>query len=178
MSQTLTCPVPESIDPFSPNGFQLTIAKLPGLSYFAQEVEIPSVTIGVLNERTPLSTMHFPSTQLEFSLLTVEFLIDSKMDNYAGVLGWMIGLGFPESWEQYTAFQAASATTGLASRRTEDYSAGTLIALNSANGPAREIEFIDMFPVSVGALKFATNNTGVKYLTCKVNFAYDYFKLS
>lgn len=178
MSQTLSCPVPDNIDPLSPNGFQLTIAKLPTVSFFCQEADIPGLTMTPLGVKTPLVKMNFATNQIEYSAFNVSFMIDSKMDNYMSILGWMEGLGFPETYQQYTDFQEAQRDKGLsATHGNYDFSAGTLIILGSNNQAIRSIEFIDMIPVSISSVVFATTNTDVKYLIGKATFAYDYFKM-
>jgi hypothetical protein len=175
MAQTLSCPVPNSLDYLTLNGFQLSIAKLPGVAYFCQEATLPSLSLPNLGVKTPLSEMHFAGTNLEYGDLEVSFLIDSKMDNYAAMLGWMTGLGFPESYEQYTDFVRAN--SGAMSPRVPDYSAGTLIILGTNNRPLRSVEFVDLLPQSITSMTFTTTAGDVKYIGAKAVFKYDYFKL-
>lgn len=178
MSQTLSCPVPDNLNPLSPNGFQLTIAKLPGVSYFCQEADLPSVSLPNQTIMNPLVDMHFAGTQLKYNPLSVTFMVDSEMDNYAAMLGWMTGLGFPENYTQYTQFVSDQKNAAGFGNGSPDFSAGTLIILGSNNKQIRTLEFVDLLPISMSSLVFSATNTDVKYLMCNATFVYDYFILT
>ena len=49
-----TCTLPENIIPLSPNGFMFSILKLPELSYFSQEVSVPSLSLPIVEVATPV----------------------------------------------------------------------------------------------------------------------------
>jgi len=174
MPNTLSCPVPATLDPLTANGFQLTIAKLPGVSFFCQEANIPSVGLQALGTNTPLVKMNQPSNQLQYGPLVVSFMVDAKMDNYAAMLGWMEGLGFPLTYQQYTDFR--SAQSGLPGGGS-DFSAGTLIVLDQNNHEIRRVDFADLIPTSINTITFSTKLTDVKYVICQATFTYDYFTL-
>jgi len=55
MITTLTCPIPSNINPLSPNGFQFSIAKLPDLTYFAQQVTIPGISLPAFEANNPFA---------------------------------------------------------------------------------------------------------------------------
>ncbi len=174
MPQTLSCPVPDTLDPLTANGFQLTIAKLPGVSFFCQEANIPAVSLQPLGFANPLVKIHQPSNQLNYGPLVVSFMVDAKMDNYAAMLGWMEGLGFPLTYQQYTDFRASQ--SGLPGGGS-DFSAGTLIVLGPNNREVRRIDFTDLIPTSINTINFSTKLTDVQYVVCQASFTYDYFVL-
>ena len=58
-----------------------------------------------------------------------------------------------------------------------NYSDGTLSVLTGTNQVAQQISFIDMFPVSLDSINFASTNTDVQYVVGRVTFAYGYYKL-
>jgi len=176
MANTLTCPFPANLDPLSPNGFQLTIAKLPGISFFCQEANIPSVVLPALGINTPLVKMNQPSDQLQYAPLDVKFMIDANMDNYAALLNWMEGLGFPEDRDQYREYQESQANGGLITGNY-DFSAGTLIILGPNNHEVRRVDFMDLIPTSISSMVFTTKATDVHYLMGHATFAYTLFKL-
>ena len=39
---------------------------------------------------------------MDFDTLRVQFLVDEKMDNYKAIHNWIVGLGFPENYKQYS----------------------------------------------------------------------------
>jgi hypothetical protein len=51
-----------------------------------------------------------------------------------------------------------------------------LIILDSNNNVAREIQFINAMPISLGSIPFDITASDVEYLTATVSFQYDYYK--
>lgn len=172
---TLTCPSTD-LNFLSPNGFILSIERLPMVTFFAQEITIPSLSLPPLEQPTPLSTMKFPSDTLVFGGLSISFNIDEKMNNWFEVFKWMRGLGFPENYEQYTIEN----TRGLpgASEQSRNFSDATLIVLGANNVPVRTFEFKDCFPTSLSSIQLATTNTDVQYVTATMDLEYSYFTVS
>ena len=172
---TTTCPFPSNINPLSPNGFQFNISKLPELTYFCQQAEIPTLSLPATTQATPLSTNIMAGEILDYSELTVQFLVDENMANYKAIHNWMIGLGFPESYEQYANFRAQSDFADLSDVK-KNFSDGFLQVLGNNNQVVQTIEFYDMYPVSLQALTFQATNMDVTYLIGNVTFRYDIYK--
>lgn len=180
------CPVPNNINPLSPTGFQLTISKLPEVSYFCQIATIPEVTLEDLDVATPLAINKVPGELLRFGDLTINFVVDEKMNNYAAIWNWLIGLGFPQDWSQYRALINTSQTStngsDMANKLTKqfgtmmgNYSDGSLQILGANNNPVRTINFIDLHPISLGSLEFQSNVDDIQYLTGTATFGYTLF---
>ena len=74
-----TCPVPDDVNPLLLTGFQFSVAKLPELTFWVQNTEIPNVSLGASTTGTPLSDIRHPGEKLEFGDLSVRFLVDSQM---------------------------------------------------------------------------------------------------
>jgi hypothetical protein len=174
-NRVLSCPIPEDINPLSPNGFKLSIERLPGLTYFAQEVNIPEVSINQNEFGNPLVKINIPGDQLDFSALTVNFLVDSDMANYKAIFNWLNGLGFPESYEQAANYLASVGREGD-SPMSKYFSDGVLMILGNTGNMIQQIRYIDMYPISLGSLSFSSTNTDVQYLVGSVTFLYTYFK--
>jgi len=175
MANILSCPIPNNINPLSPNGFQFSVVRLPELSYFCQEASIPGITLGSPDFATPFSNKAIAGEMLTFDQLTVQFLVDQEMANYKGIWNWMIGLGFPEDYQQYIDFQNTN-TTPLLSEMSKNYSGGFLQVLNANNASVQTIEFIDLFPISLNALTFQSTSQDVQYIVGQATFKYDYYK--
>jgi hypothetical protein len=168
MAITTTCPVPTNINPLSSNGFNFSISKLPEVSFFCQEVNLPSVTLPTFDMNTPLSALPFSGEILSFDDLNIQFIIDENMSNYIAVYNWMIGLGFPEDNKQFTDF-INSQDTGY-SRTSREFSDATLQILGSNNLPVQTVKFIDILPVTLSSLNFLSTNNDVTYLVGNVSF--------
>ena len=175
MATTLTCPIPSNINPLSPNGFLFTIQQLPEMNFFCQQVNLPGITLGAPEFGTPFSVQPIPGETLTYDQLTIQFLVDQNMDNYRAIHNWIVALGFPQGYEQYTSFfnaQESLVTSDLA----KNYCEGSLIILGANNTAVRTITFTDMFPIALDSLMFASTNTDVQYLVGNATFRYGYYR--
>ena len=171
---TISCPIPENITPLSPNGFMFNITKLPNMSFFCQQVNIPGITLGDPEFANPFATQPIPGEHLTYDQLTVQFLVDSEMKNYKSLYNWIIALGFPQSYQQYINFTGTDTTNY--SELAKNYSDATLQILAGNNQVSQTLQFVDMFPITVESLMFASTNTDVQYLVGQATFRYGYYK--
>jgi hypothetical protein len=174
-TRTLTCPLPENINPLSPNGYMFTLQRLPELSYFCQEVSLPAITLPEATQLNPFSKIPLSGDQIDFDTLRVQFLIDDKMKNYRAIHDWIVGLGFPENNSQYTQTIEVSNMPGL-SEVAKSTSDATLIILGNNNMPIQAIQFADCVPESLESITFVSNNQDVQYLIGSASFRYTYYK--
>lgn len=180
------CPIPNNINPLSPTGFKLSITKIPEVTYFCQEANLPEIGLESIDIGTPFSVSALPGEMLRFGELTINFIVDEEMKNYKAIHEWLIGLGFPESYTQYQALVAAqqtSTTTALGEalpvpkfgNMLGNYSDGVLEILGSNNTTVQTIHFVDLHPVGLGTLNFQANVTDINYLTGSATFKYTYY---
>lgn len=174
--QPLTCPIPSNINPLQANGFLFGIQKLPEIKFFCQEANLPDLQLPSADMENPLVIAPLPGEKLSFGEVTITFLIDENMDNYVAVHNWMIGLGFPESHEQYSNFISSRTDAINTNHLLAGYSDGTLQILNSSNNPIRTIRFVDMFPTSLQSLQLQSTQTETVYLAGTATFRYTYYK--
>lgn len=171
---TITCPLPENLTPLSPNGFNFNITKLPGVSFFCQQVQLPAITLGAIEQNNPFVNAPIPGEILIYDQLNIQFLIDSQMLNYKSVYNWLVALGFPDNYEQYKSFIQNDNVnyTELA----KNYSDGFLQMLSGTNTTAATVTFKDLFPISIGSLMFQSTNSDVQYLVGDASFRYTSYK--
>lgn len=174
MANTLTCPIPSNINPLSPNGFQFSIAKLPEMSYFCQEVNIPGITLGEPAMFNPFGVTPVPGETLTYDTLNVKFLVDENMENYIAIYNWMVALGFPQGWQQYINFISANQQPILG-ELAKNYSGATLQVLGSSNNAVKTLEFVDMFPVNLSTVTFQSTNQDVQYVVGDATFRFSYY---
>lgn len=158
MSKILSCPMPGILNPLSPNGFMLKIAELPDLTYWCQRASIPTIQLPSAAQATPFVQIKQTGDALDYSDLTVEFLVDSSMSNYIAVHKWMTN-GFPGPTPANGTFSDAS-----------------LHILGTQNETIRTVRFVDITPVSLEGLTFDSTASDVQYLVGSVTFQYTYYE--
>lgn len=171
------CPIPSNINPLMPTGFQLSITKLPEVSFFCQQASIPEIELPAALMPTPFSMIGLPGDRISFGELTVTFIVDENLSNYKAVFNWIKGLGFPENYEQYTALVAADprGLDGKFGGMVQEYSDATLGILGSNNLPTANVVFRNVQPISLSSLQFQANVTDIQYLTGVATFRYTYY---
>ena len=175
MTTILSTQIPENVNPLSPNGYLFTLQRLSTLSYFCQEVSLPAITLPEAIQSTPFSKVPLSGDQIDFDTLRVQFLIDDKMENYKAIHNWIIGLGFPENYAQYTTTIGGS-TPAAMSEVAKSSSDATLVILGNDNNAIQTIQFADCIPQSLESITFTSTNQDVTYLIGSVNFAYSYYR--
>ncbi len=92
------------------------------------------------------------------------------MKNFKEIYDWLIGLGYPDNFEQranlQSALQQRNERSGLV------YSDGSMIITTAQYQPNVLINFIDLYPISIGGLEFSTQSTDIEYLQGSVSFNY------
>lgn len=152
----------------SPIGFQFQINRAPHITFFCQTATLPGVQlIDSQGVETPFVRMNEPGTKLEFQDVSFSFKVDEDMVNYLEIFNWLISMGFPESFDQATAFQEANQSQG-----TGRFSDGTLTILTSAHTPNLEVTFRDMYPLGLSNIDFDTKVSDVDHAEAVASFSY------
>ena len=85
----------------SPIQFRLKISKLPLVEFTVQSANIPGISLDEVQQPTRLKAIALPGSTLSFQNLDLSFLVDENLNNYKELHDWLIGLGTPESDEQF-----------------------------------------------------------------------------
>ena len=152
-----SCPFPDNINPLSPTGFMLQVEKLPEVQFFCQEASIPSVALPAALQGAGLIYIPQKGDQLDYSDLTVTFLVDSQLKNYKAINRWMTN-GLPSTGQTETM-----------------HSDGSLHILGPNNAVIQTVQFADLIPISLESLTFSSTQSDVNYLTGSVTFRYSYY---
>ena len=167
---------PNNINPLSPNGFSFSITKLPNVSFFCQRVLIPSITLASIDRPTPFANTPVPGEIMTFSELTVQFLVDDKMENYKAIFNWMVALGYPEDNKQYSDYMKSQQGT-VYSELAKNYSDCTVGVLDAMNQPTNHFKFYDVFPISLDPVQLEATAMDVNYVIGSATFKYSYFTI-
>lgn len=175
--QPLTCPIPNNINPLQSNGFLFTVTKLPEISFFCQEANIPSIDLPPAEQYSPLVDAPQPGDKLQFGDLSLTFLIDENMVNYSALYDWIVGLGFPKNNQQFTDWVKTHKSFPKDADGPATVSDGVLQVLNSSNNVAKTILFRDMFPTSISSLQLQSTTSDTSYLAGSVTFRYTLYEI-
>lgn len=169
---------PSTIDFLRPNGFVFVVDSMPNVTFSCQAVTLPGLTLGSADQKTPLIDLPHPGEKLVFSPLSIRFIITENMDNYAEILRWLVGLGFPDSQQQYQdLINQRSRQNPSTSRNSVERDTASLFILSSNNQPIRTFKFTDIFPVSINVDEFDLTTTSLEYMTASATFLYQKFEL-
>ena len=183
---------PEKLDYASPIQFRFKCTKLPEVEFFCQTANVPGICLGDATFATSLKDISIPGDTVVYSSLDMSFLVDENLNNYKEIHDWILGLGFPQSHDQFKNLQATgqdrfpgstagAAVPGVAVPKPLDeggtYSDATLTILNSKNIAKTEIRFQNLYPTSLGGLSYDVKLNSVDYLQAPVSFAYMYYDI-
>ena len=163
----------------APTGFKFTVSRAPKISYIGNQVNLPSLTLGIANQPTYLKNIPRPGTEVDFEDLVINFLVDEDLENYLEIQNWIRGIGYPESLDQIYDFQKDDSNT-IKAKHTEEinlYSDGTLTILDNVNLPKFKVIFDGLFPYALSTLEFDATQTDLEYFTAEVSFKYNIYNI-
>ena len=141
--------------------FKLAIDKLkfPNVEYTIQTVALPDLSITGAPFNTPQRNITMAPDKVDYGTFELTFLVDEYLKNYQEIHDWMLGL------------------VTVAEKSSENkFRDLTLQILTSHNNVAREITFVNAYPINLSSLPFDTTITDTNYLVASVSFNYSYFK--
>jgi len=145
----------------NPTAFQLVIdnLKYPNAQFNVQQVALPELSVTNPDIATRQRNILATPAKVNYGSLELTFLIDEKLINYMEIHDWIYGLATEQE------------SKSLKTQRDLQ-----LLILDSNNNVAREIQFVNAQPVSLGSIPFDITSADIAYLTATVSFEYDYFK--
>ena len=152
-------------------GFQFSLKKLPGVSFYCQSANVPSQNLAVAMQATRFNTIPEPGDEVNYDDLTVRFLVDEDLKNYRSIHNWIRYLGHPESDKDWTTYADGD------SYQEKQYSDGILFVLDSNFNRKFKIYFKDLFPVSLSGLNFDSTYTDTEYFAVDATFKFTIFDI-
>ena len=181
---------PEKLDYASPTQFKFGIHQLPKVEFFTLSANVPGITAGVATQQTPFKNIPIAGDKLEYENLSITFQVDEYLENYVSLHNWMKGIGFPTNRQEFRTYRDVTSNTpaegkepsidviGSATPDRALYSDAYLMVLSNKNNPIVEVNFKDVFPVSLGALEFTQSVTDVEFMTVTAEFAYQIYEIN
>ena len=152
-------------------GFQFSLKKLPGVSFYCQSANVPSQNLAVAIQPTRFNALPEPGDEINYDDLTIRFLVDEDLKNYKSIHNWIRYLGHPESEKDWTTFSDGD------SYQEKQYSDGSLFILDSNFNRKFRIYFKDLFPVSLSGLNFDSTYTDTEYFAVDATFKFSIFEI-
>ena len=90
---------------------------------------------------------------------------------------WIRGLGFPETLKEFDDLES-EAIGEMYADGDNIYSDGTLQILSSNLIAKFNVNFKDLFPVSLSTISFDATDTDIDYFTAEATFKYTIYKLT
>ena len=181
---------PDKLDYASPTQFKFGIHQLPKVEFFTVSANVPSISADTVTHPTPFKDIPIAGEKLTYENLSITFQIDEYLENYISLHNWMKGIGFPTDREEFRTFRDVTSNTpasgktpptDLVGKAVPDralYSDAYLMVLSNKNNPIVEVNFQNIFPISLSALEFTQTVTDIEYMTATAEFAYQIYEIN
>lgn len=160
---------PTNLNFLSPLGYKFVLSRAPNIEFFVQEIALPGLTLGVANQPSPFVNIPQPGDRIQFEQMQVTFIVNEDMDNYLEIFNWMVALGAPVSYDQYTLKNRALQSTNQ--QKDVVVSDISVMILSSAMNGNIDFTMRDCFPISLSNLTMVSSLTDVQYITATATFA-------
>ncbi len=156
-----------------PSKFLLSFDRLPEMTYFCTDANIPGVNVGEATQVNPLIDAPIPGDKMVHEPFEVTFLIDEELLAWESVIRWIKGYSFPENTDQYKnlSVQKRLQLSTNGDPRAQ-YSDALLTIYSNKYNPLLQISFTDMFPVSLTGIRFSTSETAFSVMSASAVFKY------
>ena len=163
----------------SPIGFKFSLKRAPGVAFFCNQANIPSMDLGIAEQPTYLRNIPTPGDKIQFGDLTLRFLVDEDLVNYMELQRWIRGLGYPENMDEFRKLEGEAVLPANFGQAGDNiYSDGTLQILSSNLVPSFQVVFNDLFPYTLSTVTFDATDTDIEYFTADVSFKYTIYNLT
>ena len=163
----------------SPVGFKFSLKRAPGVAFFCNQANIPSMDLGIAEQPTYLKNIDVPGDKIQFGDLTLRFLVDEDLVNYMELQRWIRGLGYPEDMDEFRKLESEAVLPSNFGQAGDNiYSDGTLQILSSNLVPSFQVVFTDLFPYTLSTVTFDATDTDIEYFTADVSFKYTIYNLT
>lgn len=174
--------IPEERDIAQYSKFKLTFDRVPNMTFFCKNANLPGIINAEVRVETPFSAFIVPGDKTDFGTLDIGFLVDVNYQSWKEIYNWITGLTFPKDFDQYKNLQLQRRTVLTSSVGKNgvpvgnQYSDATLTIYSNRNNPNIRIKYKNCFPVSLGAIDFDVEKTADEPVTCTASFRYSLYE--
>ena len=160
-----------------PNKFTLNLSRAPNLQYFCQTVTLPGISTSEIPVQNPFVELYAPGEKAIYDTLNITFLVDAEMTAWLEIHDWLRAMTFPTDYEEYRNLGQLNKFTTASNSKSPQYTDGAVTILSAANKPYFKINFIDMFPISLGGFMMSATDTPETIITSDATFRFTYFNV-
>jgi hypothetical protein len=154
---------PSNTGYLQPTKYQLVFPKMNNLTFFCQNINIPGVSIGTLEQATPFLNITRPGNKISYEDLTITFIVDESLNSWQEVHNWIRGMADPKS------FPTRDPKT--------NYSDAILTVFTNLNNPQLSYQFVNTYPYSLSGLNLDTTESADNMITATATFKFDYYDI-
>lgn len=156
------------IDLFSPQNFKVQFERIPTMAYFTKQFQIPGLQGGQATQPTRFNNVPLPGDAIQYDYMSLQFNLDEDWKNYLEIHKWLTQINFPQQHAQYQS---------LEDEELPPMSDASVMLMNNANRPIKEMKFKDCFPINLSGFTLDTQVTNAMPVTISATFAYSFFEV-
>lgn len=169
---------PTNINFLNKIGFNVTIDKLPSVSFYTQSIDIPGMAANHPIQPNPFAAIPKPGDMPQFEKLRFTFAVDEDLKNWEELYSYLVGITFPETTEQWKKLIGSKGQVYREGIENNVYSTISVQTLTSAKNPNIEFTYHDCLPVSISGINLDTTSEDTIITTCSAEFVFSHFTIS
>lgn len=173
---------PNNVDLLQSTKFRITFNRLPGMTYFCQQANLPGVSLTEIPKSTPFVELYVPGEKLIYDTLNITFLVDEDLRAWTQIHDWMRGITFPLDFEEYLNLQKENSISPLGQRFINNtglaggqYTEAIMTIFTNKNNANFRVKFVDLFPISLSTIIFNTSDSADNVVTADATFRFTYY---
>lgn len=161
----------------SPIGFVFVLDKAKKVSFLCQRASIPEMSLGQVDIPTAGYAKIPMSGNIEYSQLTLDFIVDEDLRNYMEIHNWIRALGTPQDYIDRMNWNDQYRMDTRSNTDDAKWSDATLLVLNNNNIANFDVVFQSLWPVSLSTVAFDVTGTDNEFMTATATFNYSVFEV-
>ena len=163
---------PSTLTLLQNNGFQIKIYRKPNINFNVQKVNIPGISLPGISQGTPFTNIIHPGDVINWDDFIIEFKVQEDMSDWLEMFEWIIGNGFPSSYDEYQKLSQTRLFEGVNIK-----SDIAVFILDAMKNPKLTITYEDAFPYALGGFTLESNTGDVNYVSAQCVFKYTKYRI-
>ena len=156
--------------------YRMVFTQIPGVVLMGRNVNLPDISQDSFEIANANNYISVPSSKVRYGDMNLTFKVDEDLNNYNEIYKWIIGMGAPQNFEQFSSFQKGFRPNEIGKNNGFQYSSdATIVFLTNVFNPNVSVLFRNIRPTSLSGLDLTTVST--QTIEATVSFKFDYFEL-